>query len=187
MHDVFRLDDLTNDAQHMALAHWLCIARQDASVPLSRVMAGRLALSCRDHGVLLDMSAGAVREARVVSAGPSVTQALGIDPVGMSLSALMPASYVADLIPAYAFCAGSFRPLSCLDEVTYADGTRMLVRRLVLPLERQQPGGAFAARYLLMIYDPTAGEERGKVGSGTCRTMIGTRSLGAAVFRDRSG
>lgn len=184
MHDVFRLDDLTNDAQHMALAHWLHIARQDPAVPLARVMVGGLATAQSEHGVLLDLSGGAVREARVVSAGAAVTRALGIDATGLPLSALMPSSYITDLIPAYAFCAGSFRPLSCLDDISYADGTQILVRRLILPVERQPPGSAFAARYLLMIYDPAAGEEAGKGDSGTCLSLVGIRSLGVAVFRD---
>lgn len=187
MHDVFRLDDLTNDAQHMALAHWLCVARQDPTVPLARVKTGGLASAGQAHGVLLDLSGGTIREARVVSAGTAVTRALGVDATGMTLSALMPASYVTDLIPAYAFCAGSFRPLSCLDEVSYADGTQILVRRLILPLQRQPSGSAFAAQYLWMIYDPAAGEEAGKGESGTCRTLTGIRSLGVAVFRDRQG
>lgn len=185
MHDVFRLDDLTNDTQHYALSHWTDIVRRDPAVPLDDMMACRRAADTADNCLLFNLDGGSIREARIIKVGQGVATALGIDPVGLTLSELMPASYVADIIPAYAFCAGVFRPLSSLDEVTYADGARTLVRRLILPLERQAEGAAFAARYLLMIYDTLGGVRGSSDGSGLCREILTTHSLSVAVFRDK--
>ncbi len=185
MHDVFRLDDLTNDTQHYALSHWTDIVRRNPVVPLDEMMACRRSAETSDNCVLFHLDGGSVRDARIIKVGDGVAAALGINPVGMTLSALMPASYVADIIPAYAFCAGVFRPLSSLDEVTYADGSRTLVRRLILPLERQAPGAAFAARYLLMIYGAVDRTRATSDGSSLCRGILTTHSLSVAVFRDK--
>jgi hypothetical protein len=185
MHDVFRLDDLTNDTQHYALSHWTAIVRRTPVVPLSDMMACRRAADTADNCVLFNLDGGSIRDARIIKIGQGVAAALGIDPVGLTLSQLMPASYVSDIIPAYAFCAGVFRPLSSLDEVTYADGGRALVRRLILPLERQAPGAAFAARNLLMIYDALGNARGTSDGSGLCRQILSTHSLSVAVFRDK--
>jgi len=185
MHDVFRLDDLTNDTQHYALSHWTDIVRRNPVVPLGDMMACRRAAETTDNCVLFHLDGDSIRDARIIKVGDGVAAALGIDPVGMTLSELMPASYVADIIPAYAFCAGAFRPLSSMDEVTYADGARVLVRRLILPLERQAEGAAFAARYLLMIYGAVEGPRTTSDGAGLCRQILATRSLSVAVFRDK--
>lgn len=187
MHDVFRLDDLTNDTQHYALSHWTSIARRNPTVPLDDMMACRHAADTADHCILFNLQSGSIRDARVEKVGAGVMASLTFDPAGMTLSKLMPPDYVADIIPAYAFCAGSFRPMSSLDEVTHTNGAVALVRRLILPLERQSPGGAFAARYLLMIYDKLSGAPD-QTGMGPCAGPVrSNRTLSVAVFRDGRG
>lgn len=186
MHDVFHQNDLTNDTQHYALSHWADIARRNPAVPLADMMACRRLMAMVDYSILFNLDAGSIRDARVERVGAGVRASLSFDPTGSTLSQLMPPDYVADVIPAYAFCAGSFRPLSSLDEVTHVNGAVALVRRLVLPLEQQPPGRTFAARYLLMIYDKTAGEADPAAEPGPCVGPVrSNRALSVAVFRDR--
>ena len=186
MHDVFSQDDLTNDAQHRALIHWLMAADMDKAVPTDSFDPGRVPDGMLDYAVLFALAGRSIRDALITRTSPAVVAGLGRDPTGLTLARLMPPSYLADVIPAYALCAGAFRPLSSLDEVTYEDGDRRLVRRLLLPLDRQLPGADFAAGGLLMIFDPADGTDRGKRSDGTCKTMVAVRSLGLSLFKDRS-
>ncbi len=185
MHDVFHMDDLTNDAQHHALAYWLHVARRDRGLPVAAFTALNLPGVAADSYVLFELFDERIRDAVIRDVAPGVAKALGIHPVGLRLSQVMPPSYVADVVPAYALCAGLFLPLSSLDQVTYSDGTMLLVRRLVLPLSRRPPGASHAARHLLMIYDSTARPADEPARAGACRSMVAIRSLGIALYKDR--
>ncbi|MFM2043643.1 MAG: hypothetical protein RLY86_2219 [Pseudomonadota bacterium] len=186
MHDVFSQDDLTNDAQHRALIHWLTAATMDPAVPADVFDPDRVPAGMLDSAVLLVLAGRSIRDALIARASDGIVAGLGRDPTGLTLARLMPPSYLADLIPAYALCAGAFRPLSSLDEVTYEDGDHLLVRRLILPLDRQPPSADFAAGSLLMIFGPADSSDQGRRSDGTFKTMVAVRSLGLSLFRDRS-
>ncbi len=191
MHDVFRLDDLTNDTQHYALSRWTDIARRNPVVPLAEMLACWRVTDALDRSILLNLAPGSIRSARVERVGAAVQATLAVEAAGQTLSQLMPADYMGDLIPAYAFCAGAFRPMSSLDEVTHGDGTVALVRRLILPLERQPPGTAFTAQYLLMLIDHAPdgtldGDEAAEPPVPCQMPIRSNRTLSLAMFRDKA-
>jgi hypothetical protein len=189
MHDVFHLHDLTDDAQHRLLLYWLDIARRDRAVPLAAFDEMMLPPVVRVRHVLWSLSGSNMRKAVLARSGPGLAAYLGTadDPVGMSLEELLPPSYVNDIVPAYAVCASTFRPLSSLDLITYADGSGRLLRRLVLPIGRPVDGGPLYASHLLVAYAP-AGEDEEAEGvlarPGHCGTMRRVDSVGIALFKD---
>lgn len=188
MHDFFHLHDLSDAVQQGLLAFWQDVARGDDKVPLSAFLSDRGPVS--DWGadfILLCLSSGSVRAARVLTAGPMVARNLGREPSGLSLEALTPASYLADIIPAYALCAGLFVPLCSRDEVCFSDRSRRLVRRLILPLSRQPAGSAHGAGHLLALFAAEGEGETDPLLPGQCRTMTGVRSRGITLFKGDAG
>lgn len=90
MHDVFHMDDLTNDAQHHALAYWLHVARRDRGLPVAAFTALNLPGVAADSYVLFELFDERIRDAVIRDVAPGVAKALGIHPVGLRLSQVMP-------------------------------------------------------------------------------------------------
>lgn len=186
MHDFFQLRDLSDETQRRLLSRWLEVVHRDRTVPLTSFLPSGGSVDLGPDFILLCLSSGNVRAASVIDAGPMVARNLGRQPNGLLLEELTPVSYLADIIPAYALCAGLFVPLSSLDEVSFSDRSHRLVRRLILPLSRQPAGSAHAAGQLLVLFAPEGEAETEPLLPGQCRTMTGVCSQGAALFREGS-
>lgn len=158
--DTFTLNDLPNDGQRQLLARWLEIAGAWPQAPSSAMDMAWVADLLSERHVLVDLSAGHLRHARIKAAGTAVRHELGFDPVGFTADRTVPGPYLADMLPAYAICAGTFRPTAALDDLILVDGSRMLTRRLILPFDRQQAGSPHIAGTLLMSYIHEAGDDQ---------------------------
>lgn len=151
-HDHFAPQDLPDDGQRLLLARWLEIARSSPQVPSAVLDRDWIGQTISGRYVMVDLTPGPLRLARVLAAGKAVRHELGFDPVGMTADKTVPGPYLADMIPAYALCAYSFQPTAAVDDLIRDDGSRTRTWRLILPFDRQPPGAAQSAGTLLMTY-----------------------------------
>lgn len=144
--------DILDERQRTALTYWQGLVGLGQATHLAHFHPARLPATVAPVSMLVEMAERPVAQAVLLWCGQEIGCFFPSDALGRTLQQLVPASYAADLSPAYALCRSLGVPVAAEEEITYADGSRNGLRRLMLPVGLHPEEHEQRASHLLLVY-----------------------------------
>lgn len=144
--------DILDERQRTAISYWQGLTGLGQAAHLARFHPVRLPPVAAPVSMLVELADRPVPQAVLLWCGEEIGCFFPSDALGRTLQQLVPSSYAADLSPAYALCRSLGVPVAAEEEITYADGSRNGLRRLMLPVGLHAEDQGRRASHMLLVY-----------------------------------